>query len=116
MLDSNDKPSFLNLTSSLATHGNTSYKIVIPENSPSGTSLLNVTVIDEDVGQQHSCMLLSGLHYFSIRSLTPSSSEVYVSPTADLDYERHLGAPISGMPRFVLLARVSQSLISANQR
>ena len=116
MLDSNDKPSFLNLTSSLATHGNTSYKIVILENSPSGTSLLNVTVIDEDVGQQHSCMLLSGLHYFSIRSLTPSSSEVYVSPTADLDYERNLGAPISGMPRFVLLARVSQSLVSANQR
>ena len=96
MLDCNDRPSEITLTSSLAASENASYTIEIPENSPSGTSLLNMSVVDDDVGQQHSCVLRTGGNYFNVKSLSKSSSEVYVSQHADLDYERHLGAPVTG--------------------
>ena len=43
-----------------------------------------------------SCVLWTGGNYFYVKSLSNSSSEVYVSQDADLDYERHLGAPVTG--------------------
>ena len=71
---------------------------MIPENSPSETSLVNTSVVDEDVGQQHSCMLLQGGDYFFVSSLSKSSSEIRVKQGANLDYESHLDAPIQGIP------------------
>ena len=96
VLDCNDRPSEITLTSSLAASENALYTIEISENSPSGTSLVNMSVVDDDVGQQHTCVLPTGGDYFYVKSLSKSSSEVYVSQDADLDYERHLNAPITG--------------------
>ena len=96
VFDCNDKPSEISFTSSLAISENRSYTIVIPENSPNGTSLVKMSVVDDDVGQQHNCLLLTGRDFFDARSLNKSSSEVYVSQSADLDYERN-SAPIQGI-------------------
>ena len=63
-----------------------SHTMVIPENSPSGTSLTNLSVVDEDVGQQHRCMLLEGGNNFYISSLSKSSSEIRVKQGANLSY------------------------------
>ena len=96
VLDSNDRPSEIIFNSSLSVPDNTSYKIVIPENSPSGTSLANLSVVDEDVGQQHSCTLLEGRNYFYISSVSKSSSEIHVKEGANLDHETLLDTPIKG--------------------
>ena len=55
MLDCNDPPSEITLISSLAASENGSYTIKIPENSPSGISLVNTSVVDDNVGQQRLC-------------------------------------------------------------
>ena len=87
VLDSNDRPSEIILNSSLSIPDNVIYTVVIPENSPSGTSLTNLSVVDEDVGQQHRCMLLEGGNNFYISSLSKSSSEICVKHCANLSYE-----------------------------
>ena len=96
VLDSNDRPSDITFSSSLAVFDNTSYKIALPENSPSGTSLTNLSVIDQDVSQQHKCTLLQGRSYFYISSVSKSSSEIRVKQGVDLNYESHLTTPIQG--------------------
>ena len=102
VLDCNDRPSEIIFKSFLSVPDNVSYTIVIPENSPSGTSLANLSVVDEDVGQQHSCLLLEGGNYFYINSLSKSSSEIRVKQGASLDYESVFETPIQGVPNFVL--------------
>ena len=97
VLDSNDRPSEITLNSSLSIPDNVSHIVVIPENSPSGTSLTNLSVVDEDVGQQHRCMLIEGGNNFYISSLSKSSSEIRVKQGANLDYESLSGAPLQGM-------------------
>ena len=101
VLDSNDRPSEIILNSSLSIPDNVTYTVVIPENSPSGTSLTNLSVVDEDVGQQHRCMLLEGGNNFNISSLSKSSSEIRVKQGANLDYESLLGTPLQRMCRSV---------------
>jgi len=44
------------ITSTLAASENGSYTIKIPEKSPSGTSLVNMSVADDNVGQQQLCV------------------------------------------------------------
>ncbi|KAJ7380336.1 hypothetical protein OS493_011059 [Desmophyllum pertusum] len=95
VLDCNDRPSAIFFNSSLSVHDNTSYKVVIPENSPSGTSLTNLSVVDEDVGQKHKCTLREGGSYFNINSVSKSSSEIRVKRDAILNYESHLASPIT---------------------
>ena len=101
VLDSNDRPSEIILNSSLSIPDNVMYTVVIPENSPSGTSLTNLSVVDEDVGQQHRCMLLEGGNNFNISSLSKSSSEIRVKQGANLDYESLMGTPLQRMYRSV---------------
>ena len=57
MLDCNDRASEITMTSSLAASDNGSYTIKIPESSPSGTSLVNMSVVDDSVGQHQLCAL-----------------------------------------------------------
>ena len=102
VLDCNDRPSAIIFNSSLSVHDNTSYKVVIPENSPSGTSLASLSVVDEDVGQKHKCILREGGSYFNINSVSKSSSEIRVKQDANLDYESHLASPITGKTRKVI--------------
>ena len=97
VLDSNDRPSGIILNSSLSIRDNVSYTVVIAENSPSGTSLTNLSVVDEDVGQQHRCMLIEGGNKFYISSLSKSSSEIRVKQGANLDYESLRGTPLQRM-------------------
>ena len=101
VLDSNDRPSEIILNSSLSIPDNVSYTVVIAENSPSGTSLTNLSVVDEDVGQQQRCMLLQGGNNFYISSLSKSSSEIRVKQGANLDYESLRGTPLQRMYRSV---------------
>ena len=101
VLDSNDRPSEIILNSSLSMPNSVSHTMVIPENSPSGTSLTNLSVVDEDVGQQHRCMLLEGGNNFYISSLSKSSSEIRVKQGANLDYESLMGTPLQRMYRSV---------------
>ena len=97
VLDSNDRPSEIILNSSLSIPDNVTYTVVIVENSPSGTSLTNLSVVDEDVGQQHRCVLLEGGNNFYLSSLSKSSSEIRVKQGANLDYESLRDAPLQGM-------------------
>ena len=97
VLDSNDRPSEIILNSSLSIPDNVTYTVVIVENSPTGTSLTNLSVVDEDVGQQHRCMLLEGGNNFYVSSLSKSSSEIRVKQGANLDYESLRDAPLQGM-------------------
>ncbi|XP_068740239.1 protocadherin Fat 4-like [Montipora capricornis] len=123
VLDCNDRPSEITLTSSLAASENALYTIEISENSPSGTSLVNMSVVDDDVGQQHTCVLPTGGDYFYVKSLSKSSSEVYVSQDADLDYERHLNAPITvsvdcrdnGNPSYSIQRNFSVRILDVNE-
>ena len=101
VLDSNDRPSEIILNSSLSIPNNVTYTVVIAENSPTGTSLTNLSVVDEDVGQQHRCMLLEGENNFYISSLSKSSSEIRVKRGANLDYESLMGSPLQRMYRSV---------------
>ena len=101
VLDSNDRPSEIILNSSLSIPNNVTYTVVIAENSPTGTSLTNLSVVDEDVGQQHRCMLLEGGNNFYISSLSKSSSEIRVKQGANLDYESLMGTPLQRMYRSV---------------
>lgn len=102
VLDSNDAPSDITFSSSLSAPDNTSFSIVLPENSPSGTSLTNLSVVDEDLSQQHNCELLDGGNYFYISSVSKSSSEIRVKQGVDLNYESHLNTPIQGKPMTVM--------------
>ena len=97
VLDSNDRPSEIILNSSLSIPDNVTYTVVIAENSPTGTSLTNLSVVDEDVGQQHRCMLLERGNNFYISSLSKSSSEIRVKHGANLSYESIRGTPLQGM-------------------
>ena len=101
VLDSNDRPSEITLNSSLSIPNSVSHTVVIPEYSPTGTSLTNLSVVDEDVEQQHRCMLLEGGNNFNISSLSKSSSEIHVKQGANLDYESLRGAPLQRMYRSV---------------
>ena len=101
VLDSNDRPSEITLNSSLSIPNSVSHTVVIPEYSPTGTSLTNLSVVDEDVGQQHRCMLLEGGNNFYISSLSKSSSEIRVKQGANLDYESLMGTPLQRMYRSV---------------
>ena len=101
VLDSNDRPSEIILNSSLSIPDNVTYTVVIAENSPTGTSLTNLSVVDEDVGQQHRCMFLEGGNNFYISSLSKSSSEIRVKQGANLDYESLMGTPLQRMYRSV---------------
>ena len=101
VLDSNDRPSEITLNSSLSIPNSVSHTVVIPEYSPTGTSLTNLSVVDEDVEQQHRCMLLEGGNNFNISSLSKSSSEIRVKQGANLDYESLMGTPLQRMYRSV---------------
>ena len=101
VLDSNDRPSEITLNSSLSIPNSVSHTVVIPEYSPTGTSLTNLSVVDEDVEQQHRCMLLEGGNNFYISSLSKSSSEIRVKQGANLDYESLMGTPLQRMYRSV---------------
>ena len=95
VLDSNDRPSEITLNSSLSIPNSVSHTVVIPEYSPTGTSLTNLSVVDEDVEQQHRCMLLEGGNNFYISSLSKSSSRV--KQGANLSYRSLRGTPLQGM-------------------
>ena len=97
VLDSNDRPSEITLNSSLWIPNSVSHTVVIPEYSPTGTSLTNLSVVDEDVEQQHRCMLLEGGNNFYISSLSKSSSEIRVKQGANLSYRSLRGTPLQGM-------------------
>lgn len=99
VLDSNDRPSDIIFNSSLSVTDSTSYQIVIPENSQSGTSLMNLSVVDEDFGQQHSCELVAGRNYFIISSASKSTSEITLKEGADLNYETLLDTLLKGKKR-----------------
>lgn len=60
----------------------------IPENTLGGTLLANMTAVDEDVNQYHSCQLLDGQEYFTLRMASRSTAQVLVKKNADLDYEK----------------------------
>lgn len=98
VLDSNDAPSDITFDSSLAASDSISFSVVLPENSPSGTSLTNLSVVDDDKSQQHNCELLEGGNYFYISSVSKSSSEVRVKQGVALNYESLLSTPIQGKP------------------
>lgn len=98
VLDSNDVPSDITFSSSLSAPDNTSFSVVLPENSPSGTSLANLSVVDQDISQQHNCELLEGGNYFHISSVSKSSSEIRLKQGVVLNYESHLSTPIQGKP------------------
>lgn len=97
VLDCNDPPSEIIFNSSLSSPDNVSYTIVIPENSQSGTSVVTVTVVDEDVGQQHNCILQEAGQYFYVNSLSTSSSEIHVRQGANLDYKSLFDSNIQGV-------------------
>ena len=98
VLDSNDAPSDIAFNSSLSAPDSISFSAVLPENSPSGTSLTNLSVVDEDKSQQHNCELLEGGNYFYISSVSKSSWEIRVKQGVVLNYESHLSTPIQGKP------------------
>lgn len=102
VLDSNDHPSDIDFTSSLSVTDNTSFQIVIPENSPGGTSLTNLSVVDEDSGQQHNCKLLAGRNDFIISSVSKSRSEITLKDGVELNYETLLDTPLRGKKRSFL--------------
>ena len=97
VLDSNDRPSEIILNSSLSMPNSVSHTMVIPENSPSRTSLTNLSVVDADVGQLHHCMLLEGGNNFYVSSLSKSSSEIRVKQGANFSYRSLRGTPLQGM-------------------
>lgn len=106
VLDSNDHPSDIDFTSSLSVTDNTSFQIVIPENSPGGTSLANLSVVDEDSGQQHNCKLLAGRNDFIISSVSKSRSEITLKDGVELNYETLLDTPLRGKKRSFLWYRI----------
>ena len=60
----------------------------IEENSPAGTWVANLTVIDEDFNQTHHCKLLNGTQYFTLVDNNDTIPEIFVSrDDADIDYE-----------------------------
>ena len=115
VLDSNDAPSAITFNSSWSAPDSISFSVVLPENSPSGTSLTNLSVVDEDKSQQHNCELLEGGNYFFISSVSKSSSEIRVKQGVVLNYESHLSTPIQGKPMIGIFDTCLPLYLSANQ-
>ena len=57
----------------------------IDENSPAGTFVASLTVVDQDTNQTHTCKLLNGSEYFTV--VQSPSLELVVADNADIDYE-----------------------------
>ena len=95
VLNSNDAPSEIVVSSSL-TNESQSNSLVIPENIIGGTSLANLTVRDEDDGQDHKCSLLGGEKYFYITRVSEISAEMFLQKNVALDYETMQDLVITG--------------------
>lgn len=96
VLDSNDPPSYVNVTSSLPF--DSAKRILVPENSQGGTLLASLFVADQDASQSHTCVLLDGQKYFVIRNRGKSTAQVLVKDAAGLDYETMYDKQIAGKP------------------
>ncbi|XP_062519525.1 protocadherin alpha-C2-like [Corticium candelabrum] len=63
-----------------------SYKTIeINENSPPGTWITNLSVIDEDINQPHTCTLLNATQYVTL--IGSDRSTLVVSQSAQIDFE-----------------------------
>ena len=83
------------MSPSLTPDPSTSSIAVIRENSVTGTLLANLTVTDQDAGQEHFCSLAQGQDIFAVRKLSPTSAEV-VLKNVSVDYEEMRNTPIQG--------------------
>ena len=55
--------------------------------SPAGTNVANLTVIDPDANQSHTCRLLNGTEYFTLTN-DGITSQLIVANDAVIDYEK----------------------------
>ena len=114
ILDRNDPPSGIDVQSLYKSHNNslsTAGVITIEENSPSNMLLANLTVVDQDLGQQHTWMLLNGSEFFHVQPLDTNSSTLLVKQGAVLDYETHRDRHITGKLNLTLSCTCSFSLV-----
>jgi hypothetical protein len=109
VLDVNERPSDI-----------VSYtKDEIEENSPAGTWVANLTVIDEDFNQTHQCRLLNGSQYFTIVEMD-GVPEIFVSSDAAINYETdsdiwvNVECVDSGHPPFSVQSSFDVSVIDIN--
>ena len=58
--------------------------------------MANLTVRDEDDGQDHKCSLLGGEKYFDITRVSEISAEMFLQKNVELDYETMRDLVITG--------------------
>ena len=109
VLDVNEHPS-----------GIVSYtKDEIEEDSPAGTWVANLTVVDEDFNQTHQCRLLNGSQYFAIVAID-GVPEIRVSSGAVINYETEMDIWVnvecvdSGYPPLTIQSSFDVSVIDIN--
>lgn len=49
--------------------------------------MANLTVLDQDISQNHICVLQDGSKWFETKMVSTSTAQVLVKTNADLDYE-----------------------------